>query len=114
MKSWHLYPMPLIWTPVHSTAKWTAPPAAPRVVRAAIAGQGWLVSTEVSGGWSTTFVPDPGATDPPDESVEGGFQAAKVGWDAPETTHVLGTDPSVQETKQAPVSRKKGAAKSSR
>jgi hypothetical protein len=83
-------------------------------VRAALTGQGWLVSTEVAGGWSTTFVPDPGATDPPDESVEGDFQAAKVGWHSPETTHDLGTAPSAQETERAPAHRKKSAAKSGR
>lgn len=75
--------MPLVWTPLHSIARWTAPPPAPRVVRAAIPGSGWLIATEVAGGWSTTFVPDTSAADPLEAGVpSGGFQAVKVDWGA--------------------------------
>jgi hypothetical protein len=72
--------MPLIWTSLHSTATWKTPPGPPRVTRAAIPGLGWLVATEVAGGWSTAFVPDTAAADPPDREVCGNFQAAKTDW----------------------------------
>jgi hypothetical protein len=72
--------MPLIWSSVHSDANWKTPPGAPRIVRAAIAGQGWLVASQVDGGWSIAFVPDIAATDPPQDAAAQSFQAAKVGW----------------------------------
>lgn len=92
-------PTPLVWTPVHSTAMWTGPPAPPRVVRAALTGHGWLVATEVAGGWTTTFVPDPGATDPPDAAASGSFQVAKVEWSPP--VHDGGSAPKSSSPKRA-------------
>ncbi|HEX7835951.1 MAG TPA: hypothetical protein VF469_00740 [Kofleriaceae bacterium] len=96
--------MPLLWIPIHSIAKWTAPPAGPRVTRAAITGQGWLVATEVAGGWSTTFVPDPGAADPPDadEAATVEFQIAKVDWGHSAIASYTATRPNLQKTEGAP------------
>jgi hypothetical protein len=70
----------LVWTPVHSQASWRGLPSAPRVARAALVGQGWLVATDVGNGWSVTFVPDAEASNPEGEALEGSFHAAKVGW----------------------------------
>jgi len=78
----------LVWTPVHSQATWTGQPSAPRVVRAALTGQGWLVATEVATGWSVAFVPDQDASPPSDESMGASFHAAKVGWDQREVAPV--------------------------
>jgi hypothetical protein len=94
--------MPLLWTPVASNASWTSPPGPPRVIRAAIPGQGWLVATQVSGGWSTVFVPDPGAADPPEEAASGGFQAAKIDWSHPAAKHAHPSRAHAQEHEEAP------------
>jgi hypothetical protein len=74
--------MPLIWTPVHSTATWNTSPTAPRIARAALKGLGWLVATEFERGWSTTFVPDPSAADPSEQAKVTSFHGAKVDWGA--------------------------------
>lgn len=74
--------MPLIWTSIHSAAAWKAPPAPPRLARAAIAGVGWLVASEVAGGWSVTFVPDADASDPKDQAAAGTYQTRRMPWAA--------------------------------
>ena len=98
--------MPLIWTPVHSIANWTTPPTQPRVARAAITGQGWLVATEVAGGWSTTFVPDPTAINPSDETVTSDFQTAKVDWDPSAATPHGGPNQSSEKGEEHGKSKK--------
>ena len=103
--------MPLLWIPVHSSAKWTTPPAPPRVVRAAIKGSGWLVATEVAGGWSVTFVPDSNAADPVDETPFESFQAAKVDWSPSATTHHGEPRASTPEGEETPPARSKSATK---
>jgi hypothetical protein len=98
--------MPLIWTPVHSTATWTTSPTAPRVARAALKGLGWLVATEFERGWSTTFVPDPTASDPAERGAVGSFHGAKVDWEA--ARHVAAH----QHANPLPESHKKHPAES--
>jgi hypothetical protein len=80
-------------------------------VRAAIAGQGWLVATEVAGGWSTTFVPDSSATDPPDEGASASFQAAGLAFRPAATGDGHTTRAGSQErTKTVPVGAKHSRA----
>jgi hypothetical protein len=77
--------MPLIWTSIIYTPLWTPPPPAPpRVARAAVTGIGWLVASEVAGGWCTTFVADPEAADPAEYETSGSFQSTRVDWHAQE------------------------------
>lgn len=106
--------MSLLWTPVHSIANWTAPPAPPRVARAALIGQGWLVATEVAGGWSTTFVPDAGAANPPDGAVVSGFQAAGVDWNPPVEAPTAEATPSQRGGKEPRSTPRKATTKTSR
>jgi hypothetical protein len=96
--------MPLIWTPVISVANWEVPPAPPKVVRAAIEGIGWLVASEVAGGWSTTFVPNVDASDPDEDARAQKFQAAQLHWQPP--TQAM-TAPPVKAEPAAPDPRKK-------
>jgi len=95
--------MALIWTPIVSTANWEVPPAPPKVVRAAIEGVGWLVASEVVGGWSTTFVPDVDAANPDEDARAQKFQAAQLHWQ-PEAMATkappVKSEPSAQDPKR--------------
>lgn len=100
--------MPLIWTSIHSTAAWKAPPAPPRLARAAIAGIGWLVASEVMGGWSVTFVPDADASDPKDQAASGTYQSTRIPWASPSKPRAAAP----KQVVAAPVAKGKAKSKS--